>query len=260
LAGPVDLYHDLEGGEIAAQRPPPPGAGQPYPKLGTVPPKPALPSPAFRNGLQTELLAERDQAERVAADTPVPALPPPPAPPAPTPPDQDGAQPAMAALNTAEAPPAPAQPDPAPAGKLAIVGDAPDLAGVPDLPATPPPPANFEGVPAEPLPTPRLLPASLSPAPQGTTVFFNEGSDALPANQTQALRDFLSHRRKQTIEIIGLGQATSDSPDGQLAAIELALRHARSVEAALAAMHVPQSAMRVGANAFGRGVVLRLIP
>ncbi len=57
LSAPVDLFHDLQGGEIALQRPPPPGAGQPYPKLGTVPAKPVLPATEYRNGLAAQLLA-----------------------------------------------------------------------------------------------------------------------------------------------------------------------------------------------------------
>ncbi len=274
LSAPVDLFHDLEGGEIAAQRPPPPGAGLPYPKLGTVPPKPALPPPAFRNGLQAQLVAERDRTERVAADTPiVPLIPPPPPalPPAPVSatPAADQQPTAAATLGAADAPPpkpaspAPAAavvPDggPAPGTPLNIVGAPMDTAGVPDLPAAPPPPATFEGVAAEPMPTPRVLPAEVAPTPVGTQVFFPIGGTALPASQTQALKDFLSHRKKQPIEIIGLGEASSDSPDGQAAAIAMALRRAESVAGALAAMHVPQSALRVGANAFGRGAVLRL--
>ena len=111
LSGPIDLFHDLEGGQIAAQRPPPPGAGLPYPNLGSVPAKPALPDPAFRNGLQAQLLAERDRTERLAADAPIQALPPPPPPPPPPAAAQNtaaaqngGVAPATATLDTVEAP------------------------------------------------------------------------------------------------------------------------------------------------------------
>ena len=31
---PVSWWHDMEGGEIAKQRPPPPGANEPYPEPG----------------------------------------------------------------------------------------------------------------------------------------------------------------------------------------------------------------------------------
>ena len=35
---PVTWWHDLQGGKIAEQRPPPPGADEPYPNLASVPP------------------------------------------------------------------------------------------------------------------------------------------------------------------------------------------------------------------------------
>ena len=40
---PVSWWHDLQGGKIAEERPPPPGADQPYPNLASVPPKPQAP-------------------------------------------------------------------------------------------------------------------------------------------------------------------------------------------------------------------------
>jgi outer membrane protein OmpA-like peptidoglycan-associated protein len=40
-AGPVGLYHDVEGGAIAGARQPPPGADLPYPNLASVPAAPA---------------------------------------------------------------------------------------------------------------------------------------------------------------------------------------------------------------------------
>jgi len=39
-AGPVQLYHNAEGGAIAQTRQPPPGADLPYPNLADVPPEP----------------------------------------------------------------------------------------------------------------------------------------------------------------------------------------------------------------------------
>ena len=320
LAPPLDLYHNLQGGEIAAQRPPPPGAGLPYPKLGTVPPKPTFTPPAFRNSLQAQLLSERDRTQRIASDTPLdklvlppppqanppraaslaaatgaPAASPPATSPAATPPAApsspatsapaglDPSQPALAeaTLATADAPPppptkpkpakpgpaasaasqagaTPADSGPAPGTPLTVVGDAVDTPGLPTIPDAPPPPAAFEGVPAEPLPTPKLLPPIASDTPPGTQLFFPTGSDALPPAQTQGIKDFLSHRQKQPILVIGLGEATSDTPDGQASAISLALRRAKSVADALQAQHVPASLIRVGANAFGRGAVLQL--
>jgi outer membrane protein OmpA-like peptidoglycan-associated protein len=96
--------------------------------------------------------------------------------------------------------------------------------------------------------------------PAGTTLVFGNGDAVLPPSQIQALKDFLTHRKHETIEIIGLGEAASDTPDGQAAAIALGLARADAVAQALTAQHVPQSALRLGANAFGRGAVIRLLP
>jgi outer membrane protein OmpA-like peptidoglycan-associated protein len=53
-AGPVGLYHDIEGGAIAQTRQAPPGADAPYPNLASVPAAPAAVTPA-----QTAALAAR---------------------------------------------------------------------------------------------------------------------------------------------------------------------------------------------------------
>ncbi len=283
LSGPVDLFHDLQGGEIAAQRPPPPGAGQPYPKLGSVPAKPSLPAASYRNGLAAQLAAERDRTEREAADAPLAPLPPPAAAAAPTMPALAGTTPPQAALPAGGAAPlaaatlatadAPAPPPARRAAPIAVAGapagPAPDapltIASDPSLPAdlqalppAPPPPATFEGIAAEPAPTPRVLPAGLAAPPSGTRLFFPEGSAVLPPSQTQTLREFLRTRGKRPVEVVGLGAAQSDTPDGQAAAIALALRRARAVATALEGQRVPATMIRLSANAFGRGVVLRL--
>ncbi len=276
LSGPIDLFHNLEGGAIAAQRPPPPGAGQPYPTLGSVPPKPVVPDAAYRRSLQAQLAAERDRTQRVAADTPVEHVPPPPGAPAaaqPAPPST-----ANAVLDTAEAPPAPVQPatvppqavpNPAAAPALAdagppdgtpltLAGAPADMSGLPPIPDAPPPPAAFEGVPAEPAPTPHLV-SIQPPPPSGTRVFFGADSTVLSQSQAQAVRDFLKGAGGRTIEVIGLGDAADDTPEGQATAIALALGRARAVADAMAAQHVPPETIRIGANAFGRGAVLRLL-
>ena len=286
IARPLDLFHGLEGGAIAKQRPPPPGVGQPYPKLGTVPAKPVVADQKYRQSLQAQLATERDRTERVAADQPIETVPPPPGPPlatphaqAPTAPASAGQTPAAqtpvanATLDTAEAPipsvraatakpdlTAPALADPGPpAGTPLTIAGAPVDTPLPSIPDAPPPPATFEGVAAEPAPTQRLVPVRLS-APAGTQVFFPTASAVLPDSQTQALKDVASRRAGRTIEIIGLGDASADTPEGQATAVALALGRARAVADALAGLHVPQVAMRLGANAFGRGAVLRLLP
>jgi outer membrane protein OmpA-like peptidoglycan-associated protein len=295
------LFHDLEGGEIAAERPPPPGAGQPYPHVGLVPAKPVMPDPAFRTALQNELATERDEKEVMAAGLPTEKIPPPPAvtppavtpppvvaPPAPAPPAASPAQTplqpasavpappgpnaapataddtaANATIAAAEPPPKPAAPPPPPPApsdaSLQIVGEPVEEAGLPLVPDAPPPPATFEGVPAEPAPTLRLLPPALPP-PAGTAVYFAQGSDQLSPSQLQSVKDIASHRKTRSLLITGLGEAESDSPVGQEAAIDLGLKRARTIARAFADLHVPQGAMQIAAQAFGRGAVVRLLP
>ena len=177
---PVSWWHGLQGGKIAEERPPPPGADQPYPNLATVPPKPALPDRAALDNIASALIADRTNAQHVAAEAPIadpsvpsasPALfgrgtvpPPPPASP-------PGTAKASATMAAAEAPPAPATPPTqpstgsqtaaspakAPVGAVQSAPLAPpgaaaqppsvQAAAPPPLPAAPPAPPNLPGVP-----------------------------------------------------------------------------------------------------------------
>jgi outer membrane protein OmpA-like peptidoglycan-associated protein len=112
---PVEWWHGLQGGAIAEQRPPPPGANDPYPNLATVPERPQPTEPATRQRIADSLVADRSHAQYAAEATPLPdpssqsASPalfgrgsvPPPRPPAP----DSGT--AAASLAAATAPPAP---------------------------------------------------------------------------------------------------------------------------------------------------------
>ena len=126
------------------------------------------------------------------------------------------------------------------------------------MPDTPPLPATLEGVSPEPLPTSGMVPNRQAAQSGGATVYFSIGDAALPPSQIQALKAFLVHRSHQPIVITGLGEAASDTPDGQAAALSLALQRARAVAAALRLLHVDPADMHLSAQAFGRGVVLRL--
>src|ERR1700722_2341013 len=68
---PVTWWHDLQGGKIAEQRPPPPGADQPYPNLATVPPKPAEPDRAALANIANGLIADRTNTQRADAAAPI---------------------------------------------------------------------------------------------------------------------------------------------------------------------------------------------
>jgi outer membrane protein OmpA-like peptidoglycan-associated protein len=270
LDTPIGWFHDLQGGAIAAQRPPPPGVGLPYPKIVSVPAAPNLPNPAFRDSLEEQLQAQRDRAERIAAHSPVepPRLDPPPgaatAAPKPQPQPADAAAPAaQASLPMAE--PAPSAPPAAAVGPpvdapVFLVGSLPQDTEA-AMPAAPPPPATFEGVPAEPLPTPPPpVPERLPAALRGTEILFLPGEAALRESQMPTLRTLAATRKKQRLDITGLGEAVSDTPDGQAAAIELGLKRAQAVAQAFAALNVPQSAIVLSAYAFGRGATVRLTP
>jgi outer membrane protein OmpA-like peptidoglycan-associated protein len=217
---PVSWWHDLQGGKIAEARPPPPGTDQPYPNLSTVPAKPDQPDREALANIANALIADRTNAQHVAAGAPIadPSLPsaspglfgrgtaPPPAP-APPP----GAQTTSATLPAAEAPPAPPTPPtpptpPAPAAAAApAVAPAGGQASVPapatapvgnveSTPLTPPgstalPPA-VAAAPPPPLPTspppPPNLPAPGAAAPRPTAAAAAPSAPPPPAAPTAA--------------------------------------------------------------------------
>jgi len=64
---PVDWWHDLEGGEIADARPPPPNVDAPYPNLSHVPTRPTADPAALRTQVAARLQANRASAAYAAA-------------------------------------------------------------------------------------------------------------------------------------------------------------------------------------------------
>jgi outer membrane protein OmpA-like peptidoglycan-associated protein len=307
---PVDWWHHLEGGELAAERPPPPGANLPYPKVFTVPAKPTPPSDAFRETVKGELVTDRDATERLAAHTPIDlnAVPPPP-PKQAAAPASSTADTANATLPAADAPPPPAAQAAPAAPTLTIAGTPPDEADLPQIPAAPPGPPAFEDVPAAPpVPMPAVVQAApaapdeevttappaaadttlqpsqkddvdhrgkgdtakshgevagkkpAAPAPPGpevVTVLFATGDATLQPSQKDALQDSVEHRGKGTIAIEGHGEAVSDTPGAQQQAVELGLKRASAIAAALGKKHVPADKMVLSATAFGRDAVVR---
>jgi outer membrane protein OmpA-like peptidoglycan-associated protein len=274
LDTPVNWWHGLVGGTIAANRPPPPGADLPYPHLGTIPKKPEVPSASFRDTVQTRLTDQRDDTERLAARTPIgfvsQTVPPPPKPLAAPPADT-----ANASLPGAEASPpkaahasAPAQTADHSSGLGLAAGTPVTLAGaplgsadLPPIPDVPPSPPTFEGVPAQPAPTPPPpLPTHVALKLAGSTVLFAPGDATLDHSQTETLKDIAGRRGHGQIEIEGHGETQADSPTAQATALALGLKRAQAVATGLAALHVPQDKMLLSATAFGRDASLRLIP
>ena len=281
LDNPVDWWHQLQGGPIASQRPPPPGAADPYPNLGQVPARPTPTDPATRRALLAQLIAERDRTKQLAAQDPIAA---------------PGASPAKApnaakAPNSAKAPgPAPATAAPAPdPDKSTMVLDAASAA--PPAPTAPPPPAAdpkppaaFTAPPSVPptagpvasgpvpaLPTaapalPQLpgLPTSnpapvVSRAPPSAQFSFAAGSAALPPSADAALRTLAALRGTAPIRVAAGGDARSPAPEAQRQALPLALRRTGAITAALIAAGVPTEAIRAEGLALGREASARLV-
>ncbi|WP_172822925.1 hypothetical protein [Granulibacter bethesdensis] len=166
---PIGWWHDLKGGAIAGQRPPPPGVDQPYGNFASVPPRPVMPTQAERDKIANLLAAARRNAEYQAKTDPLPS----PKEPAPqggdkkTPAGKDSAAPSDQGKQPSSASPpnAPASAD-APTGKpdhgTATANPAPSAAAGP--PATDPAAedsgisANMEGATAKPPATPAAPP------------------------------------------------------------------------------------------------------
>ena len=260
----VDLYHNLQGGEIAQQRPPPPGANEPYPNLGSIPARPAAPDIATQQRMADQLAAERDAAERAAAASPLPVPPvapsSKPAPAAPAPPNPNANQVVVDAAPAPKPAPAPAAPaastpgspiDAVPAVPAAIAsGPLPVFAAAP-----PPTPAGL-GL-AMPPPAPAPLMPSAPPAPpvpaNTVAVSFTPGSATLPPSATLNLRRFALAHRGVPLTVLGRGEAAGPAPDAQVAALRLALRRARAIAASLAAAGIPAANLRLRADAAGTG-------
>ncbi len=173
---PVEWWHGLQGGAIAEQRPPPPGADQAYPNLGSVPAKPASADLKMHQQIADSLVADRANAHYAATVAPLPdpsspsASPalfgrgtaPPPAPP--TPADAAGAS--LAAATAPPAPPAaaPAAPPPLTAAARPTAPAKAPVASVQTTPLAPPPGADVPG-PAAPDAAPPPGFAAAPPAP-----------------------------------------------------------------------------------------------
>jgi len=267
---PVEWWHHLQGGAIAQSRPPPPGADLPYPRVFSIPPRPAIPSAAFRQTVQTELTQDRDNTERSVARTPIDlsVVPPPPPPkPAPPTPAAPGAPPAPTD-DTANATLPAADPKPGatpssgaalPAAPVTLIGTAPDLSGLPTIPDAPPPMPTVEQIAARPAPPPPPLPTPAPPAPGTNRILFATGDATLNPSQKDSLGDVADHRGKTgSIAVEGHGESASDTPGAQLQAVELGLKRAQAIAAALIKdRKVPPDKILLSATAFGRDATVK---
>lgn len=263
---PVDLFHGLEGGEIAQQRPPPPGPDMPYPNVGSVPPRPAAPDLAAQGRLADQLAAQRDAALAAVAKSPVPVLPSatPAKPAAPPVAAAALAEPAnKVVVAAADAPEKPASPAPKSAAALPGLADVPPVPAVvtaagsaPALAGTPPPPPADVGLqippPAPPSPA---VPPQVAPPPVSNTVqiAFTPGSAELPPSATLALRRFALAHKGVPLTVTGHGSAVLPGAESQTRALVLGLKRAKAIAASLEAAGVPPANLRLHAEAAGLG-------
>lgn len=269
--GPEAWWHDMSGGKIAEQRPPPPGDNDPYPSLATVPPRPARPDVAGWNRVTAGLIDNRISARQAEALNPLP--PPAKGPPSaqgagrrgggpegtrPTAARPEGARPEgtmEASLGAPEAKPTAAARAAAPArAAVARGGTAP----LPALPAAEPPRPAIAPAPRPPAPTPAAAPPAPRPA-EGTPIDFEARSAALRDAGLTLVQQIAARHGERGIAITGYGEASRSDPLGQSAALDLALRRARAVATALVAEGVAVRFLRLNAEAAGRGAAVRLL-
>lgn len=280
LDQPVDWWHQLQGGPIANERPPPPGITDPYPNLARVPGKPTPTDPATRAGLMAQLASQRDHARLLAAQDPVvfpqsgkaavasPA--PKPATPAatttaaaPATPvaDSDTSTMVLEAASTTPSVPrvaAPvtpaADPNPPAAFRNPPASSGPVVSGpIPPLPTAAPPLPNIPG-----LPISQPAPVVERARPQAHFVFA-PGSAALPNSADDALRALATQAAGGPIAITAGGDAASNAPAVQGAALPLALRRTGAMAAVLIGAGVPSASIRAQALSPGREATARLV-
>jgi outer membrane protein OmpA-like peptidoglycan-associated protein len=100
------------------------------------------------------------------------------------------------------------------------------------------------------------------PAPSAgpsAAIVFTEGAAALSAPAADEVKAFAAKRGNGTIAVTGYGDSASSDPDAQSAAVNLGLSRAQSIVEALKAAGVPGNAIRVSAEASGRGASLHLL-
>jgi len=281
-ADPIAWWRQLEGGRLAEARPAPPNADAPYPNLGTVPARPTATATAVRARIASTLETDRRDAA-YAASLPIvapgqPRLAPPP------PPAAGGIGASLAAASAGPAavpsptvmPALPAAPA-APAGAVATPAVPPPVIPAPPSPAAatpapwanppggPPPAPRLPGVaavtvpaPPRPAPPPPATPAAAIVPGAPVAIAFAPRAALLPEDAPAALRQLAGTRGGRDIWVVGYGESPATDPATQAASLELAFARARSMAAVLAQAGVPVPAIRLAAEAIGRGGVARI--
>lgn len=256
--GPVAWWHQLEGGRIAADRPPPPNASAPFPNLANIPERPVVTPPATRSQIAAGLVADHANATYAHSQTN-----PPTARRLPLGPVQDSQAATMGAASV--------PPRAAPRAAVAAVGlplpAAADAAAMPAMAASPPAQASLPGLGGMTVPAPPPLAPPAAPAPaaalaaagQAVAVAFAPGSAALPPDAMASLRALAARRAGRAVQVAGFGDAQAADIATQAAALDLALARSRAIAVALAQSGVPISAIDQDAKAIGSGGTARIV-
>ena len=145
------------------------------------------------------------------------------------------------------------------AGNVGVVPNAGGAAAGP-LPALPEGAPPRPGVAGTPPATPVMAEPMLTPASRpSATIVFPEQATNLSQPATEEVKAFAARRGNGTISVTGYGDSASSDPGAQSAALTLGLSRAQAIVAALKEAGVPGNAIRVGAEASGRGASLQLL-
>jgi outer membrane protein OmpA-like peptidoglycan-associated protein len=90
-------------------------------------------------------------------------------------------------------------------------------------------------------------------------IAFAAGSSELPSSALVALKVLSQQRGSNLIAVTGFGDQAGTQAEAQAKALPLALERARVVAARLLATGVPAAAIRINAEAQGRGAAARVI-
>lgn len=90
-------------------------------------------------------------------------------------------------------------------------------------------------------------------------IVFVQGAASLSQAAADEVKAFAAKRGNAVIGVTGYGDATNSDPAAQSAALNLGLARAQSIVDALKAAGVPGTAIRVSAEASGRGASLHLL-
>ncbi len=257
---PITWWHNLEGGPIAQKRQPPPGAAAPYPNLANVPTAPAFLPAAERDRISAALLADRTRIEQQtvleplpdaptngASDTNATLLAPASTPPSAQPAAASASLPAVSSQPASQPSPVQAPPEPASVAAATAV--------LPAVPLAPPPPPALAGIGLlGPPPAP-----SFATAQGGLEIGFAPGSSVLSAADRARLAALAHRRRRAAVAVTGFGDAKESDAAAQSVALELGLARAEAVATTLAAAGVPESALRLQAEASGIGAIVELV-